>query len=494
MKNDWNLSSTLFKSIEEQTTRTLTQRDHLFAAITMTPGSGYKQQHSRPSESSGQQAQQSTTKLTNYFTHLVHSDCDDGNSPPRQHSHTLGLNCYLYPCHGVCQLRPSSDSRVAERPLDSLENSTGQTDSINDDVSGLGNLPLTTDDWLMVSGLLSLRSRSPFEETQQTSTDSFQLSPSPLPLSRPGALQARDHVGQSTRDVNIVGNDRQQPWGKNGPKACGMPVVGKDGLQRPCGKICKNANALSSHKSKVHSGQKTCSVTIVEKDGQQRPCGMLCKNSLILSQHKKRSHTGQQTCVAIVLGEDGQQRPCGQFCKNGQVLSDHKRRTHSEQQTCDLFMVGEDGRQLTCGRVCKSKQALYLHKRKDHSEQQTCDLTVVGEDGQQQRCGTVSKNIHALESHKNKYHSGQKTCEVQIVREDGQQQPCGRICKHAQELSTHKRKKHSGQKTCEVQVVGEDRRQRPCGKICKNAKALSDHKRMHRKHKPVDVNQDIIVP
>ncbi|WP_222842108.1 hypothetical protein, partial [Endozoicomonas montiporae] len=71
-----------------------------------------------------------------------------------------------------------------------------------------------------------------------------------------------------------------------------MTVVGEDGQQRPCGTVCKNAKALSTHKRRDHTGPQTCDVTVVGEDGQQRPCGTVCKNVKALFTHKSQYHTG----------------------------------------------------------------------------------------------------------------------------------------------------------------------------------------------------------
>ncbi|AMO57036.1 hypothetical protein EZMO1_3001 [Endozoicomonas montiporae CL-33] len=255
-----------------------------------------------------------------------------------------------------------------------------------------------------------------------------------------------------------------------------------------CREEQKFIQALSTHKGRDHTGQQTCDVTVVGEDGQQRPCGTVCKNAKALSTHKSRYHTGPQTCDVTVVGENGQQRPCGTVCKNAKALSTHKRRDHTGPQTCDVTVVGEDGQQRPCGTVCKNAQALSTHKSQYHTGPQTCDVTVVGEDGQQRPCGKVCKNAQALFTHKSQYHTGPQTCDVTVVGEDGQQRPCGKVCKDAPALLYHKRRDHTGPQTCDVTVVGEDGQQRPCGTVCKNAQVLLNHKRKHQKRKHGDLS------
>ncbi|WOG27080.1 hypothetical protein [Endozoicomonas sp. 8E] len=438
LKSLWNSDSPLFNPIVQKEV----SQNRPFAITIVMPGSEHnpaKHQH-QPSDSSGEQAPQVTTHPKSSFTSFLCSG--EGKGDPQQHSHTLGLNCLVHPCHGVCQFRPSSDSNEHDEwPPNSLDDSTGQTgqnsqaclangscfscrshfDSINathsmsagatnTDPAGplncnvrmSGHLPVTVDDLVIINALLSLR----------------------------GQIRARDH---STQPI------------------CDVPVVMEDGLQRPCGKVFRNAQALSSHKSKYHTGQKTCDAPLVLEDGHQQLCGTVCKNAQALMNHKSRFHTGQQTCDKRVIDKYGQRRPCGRICKNARVLASHKSRYHTGQKTCDMKLVREDGQQQPCGTVCKNAQALSDHKRGDHSGQKTCNQSVIGENGQQQPCGEVCRSAKALSDHKRRYHTGQRTCEVTVIIENGQQQSCG--------------------------------------KVCKNALDLSNHKRVHRKRRPVDVEQ-----
>ncbi|WOG27057.1 hypothetical protein [Endozoicomonas sp. 8E] len=92
-------------------------------------GSGHSQLKYQPEGSSSQQDLKATTRPTGYFTHLMHTNSGDGNRDPQQRRHTLGLICFVYPCHGFCSFQPSFNSRrYTEWPLNSEENSTGQTD------------------------------------------------------------------------------------------------------------------------------------------------------------------------------------------------------------------------------------------------------------------------------------------------------------------------------------------------------------------------------
>ncbi|WP_257288515.1 MULTISPECIES: hypothetical protein [unclassified Endozoicomonas] len=508
---------------QQEATSILTLGDEPFACITMVLGSGRNQQSHSLSESTGEQVSGAMPQLTGIFTSLVHTDSGSGNRGPQQPQHTLDLNCFVSPCHGVCNFRPSSYSREsAECPLNAGECSTGNSplsmsakaactnDSagpINNDVTSRLNLPATSDEWIIIDGLLNLRGHHRPEETTIACmpthlTRPMEILPSDcLPSAEAthchGALsnhKKRDHIEQQSCDVTVVGeNGQRQPCRKvcrnaralsvhkssyhTGQKTCGLTVVREDGQLQPCGMVLKNARFLAEHKRKVHSGQKNCDLTVFTKDGQQRSCGRICKNSYDLLSHKKREHTGQQTCQITVVGKDGQQRPCGKVSGNALALSVHKSSYHTGQKTCHVTMTGEDGKQRPCGTVYKNARFLADHKRKAHSGQQTCNVTVVTEDGQRRPCGIICKSTQALSGHKSRDHTGQQACDVTVVGEDGQPRPCGILCKNVTTLSSHKSGQHSGQKTCDATVIGEDGQPQPCGKICTNAQALSNHKR-----------------
>ncbi len=473
LRSYWNQDSLPFNPIEQQAKSMLTHGNHPFVTITTMLDSGHNSPEYPPPDSSAQHAPQATTQTVVYFTYLLHSDSGDGDEAPEQHSHTLGLNCFVDPCQGVCRFRVSSDNREP-------------TQSLPGHVRMPGNASVTSDDLVIISGLLNLRNRSPLGETGipftlshftppirtseilPTATASTQLDQSPPYLSRTGTNRATVHSGQ---------------------QSCKVTLIGEDGQHRQCGKTCKNAHALSVHKSRYHTGQKTCTVIVIKEDGQEQLCGTVCKHGKALSEHKKRDHTGQQICDATVMWKDGQLQPCGAVCKNAKSLSNHIRRYHTRQQTCDITVVGVNGLQRPCGRFCKNAQALSVHKSRVHTGQRTCAQTVIEKDGQQRLCGALCKNAQALSDHRSRYHSRQRACDVNLIGDDGQQQPCGKVCKNTKALSSHKNREHSGQKTCNVSVLAEDGQPKPCGKVCKNSPDLSNHKRIHRKRKPDDVNQ-----
>ncbi|WP_422473497.1 hypothetical protein [Endozoicomonas sp. ALB032] len=442
LKSYFNPDSPVFNSIEQkEACQNHLFQNHLFVITTTMPGSEHAPQQGQPSTSSGQQIPQATTYIKGYFTRLLNSDSGNNNEGPEQYLHTLGLNCYLYPCDGVCRFRQSSNPSESGA-LVCEESSTNNTEETPEQIScpHLAN-------------------------TQCYSCNSSD-----------GA--ALNSVVSGEADATCLASK----------VTCNVLVLGEDDHLRQCGSVCKNVRALSSHKSSIHTGQKTCDLTVPGESGQLWPCGKTFKNAQILSAHKREAHTGQQTCDLTVLGEDNQLRPCGKIFKNTRSLSFHKTSFHTGQKTCSLTVPGGDGQLRRCGRVFKNSQVLSNHKRRTHSVQQTCNLTALGQDGQLRPCRKVLKNTRAMLDHKSKIHSGQKTCEVIVVGEDGQQRPCGRVCRHITALANHKMRDHSGQKTCSETVVHEDGQQRTCGKVCKNAQDLSNHKRIHRKRKPVDVN------
>ncbi|WOG27105.1 hypothetical protein [Endozoicomonas sp. 8E] len=112
LKSYWSPYSSLFSPTEQhKTTPILIQMDRPFAIITAMFGSGHIPTKNQLSESSGQQPPQGTTRHTGMLTSPLNSDSGGGSGGSQKHLHTLDLNCYADPCHGVCQFRPSSDNR-----------------------------------------------------------------------------------------------------------------------------------------------------------------------------------------------------------------------------------------------------------------------------------------------------------------------------------------------------------------------------------------------
>ncbi|WOG27102.1 hypothetical protein [Endozoicomonas sp. 8E] len=552
-----NPNSLLFKAIERRAASMSTPGNHPFAIITAMFGSRHASPRHQPSESSVQQVPHDATQLKGSLTSSLNSGSGGGDRDPQQQAHTLGLNCYVYPCHGICQFRISFDIREPAEWLPNFEeSSTGLTEkSGQSPCSHLADgycldcrvhfdpTNPTCSQQLSSSGTLNNLSAI---QVQCTSGQLFQAhdindhpanscnyresmvaratcsidptGPVNDDVSKPvnginhfqRALSGHKHNHRSKRrtcDVTVVGEDgQQQPCGKvckraqglpehkckyhDGPKTCNVTVVGQNGQLQSCGRTCKNSSALSTHRSRFHSGQRTCDAPAVRVDGQLKPCGKVFKNAQSMYSHKKSHHSGPKTCDFSIVRGDVQQRPCGRVFQSAQALATHKNRAHSGEQTCKVMVVTEDGRLQPCGKICKNTLNLSSHKGRVHGVIRTCDATLIGEDGQQRPCGTVCRNTKVLSNHKRSFHSGQQVCDVIVIGEDGQPQPCGKVCKNAPALSLHTRRNHGELKVCEAIVLGENGQQRPCWKICKSALALSDHKRIHRKRKPVDVKQN----
>ncbi|WP_448216003.1 hypothetical protein [Endozoicomonas sp. 2B-B] len=491
LKSNWNPDSLLFNPIEQHETN----QSHLLAITAAMPGSEHEQQ-GRPSESSGQQGLRTDSYPKDYFINLLYSDSGENNGFPQQHSHTLGLNCFIFPCSDVCQFRQSSDASYNATP-DSRESSTDHKEARPGQIS----CPHLAD----------------------TNGPSRQATCNVIVFGKDGQLRqcgkvyknkralkshkSRFHSGQKTCDLMVITEDKEsQPCGKvfqnarglenhksivhSGQKTCAVTIIGKGGQPQPCGIICSNARSLTVHKSRYHTAQKTCSITYIGEDGNQRPCGKVCKNAIALTEHKSKFHSGRKTCNVSVAGKNGQPVPCGKVCQNAIALSNHKGSYHSRQQTCMKNVIGDDGQLRQCGTICRNVPTLSYHIRREHCGLQTCKVNMVGEDGQKRHCGKVCKNPDALSNHKRRDHSGQKICDKTIIEDNGQLLPCAKVCNNAKALSDHKTKYHAGQQICDVAVIGHDGQPQPCRKVFKNSKNLLNHKRIHRKRKPFDVDRD----
>ncbi len=477
LKGYWNIDSPLFNPIEQQ------EAAFMF-------GSEQDQQQHQPSEPSSQQGPPVNRHRTGSFIRPRDTDYSDGNGGSERHQHSLGLNCFVQPCHGVCRFRQFSDSLVSgvQNCEESSTDSTVATPehSLCNHLTNAHCYRCNLIDGVALDGVAldGVASDSMAAGTANTIDPDWQVTCNVILVGEDGQLRQCGKVLKNNKA--LLSHKRSI---HSGEKTCNAIRVGKDGQPQPCGTVCKNAKALFDHKRGIHSGPQTCDVSVAGEDGQRQSCGMVCKSATALAYHKRLIHSGQQTCNAIVVGEDGLHRPCGRTYKNAKGLSSHKSQYHTGQKTCDATVVGKDGQPQPCGVVCKNSQALANHKVTYHSGQKTCDVTIVWEDGQPRPCGMVCKNAKAMWSHKVKVHGGQKTCDEIVVGEDGHPQTCGRVCENAGILLSHKNRSHSGQKICNLREFGEDGQQRSCGAVCNNAQALSIHKRIHRKRKPVDMDQ-----
>ncbi len=441
LKSYWNPDSLLLNRVQQQEI----SQDHPFVITAMMRGSEHNQPQDQPSAASDQPPPETPTNPLSSFISLLYSGVGEDNRDPQQHSHTLGLDCYVHPCNGVCIFRPPSESLASPAESEPARNSCPHL--VNNHC------------------YRCVRYSDPEIETSNPRL----------------ATQFEYASGQQSQIYSM--NNRPA-------NRCNLIVFKSGGQLQTCGKVYRTARALSEHKKGIHSKQQTCEVIVVGEHGQQRPCGLVCRNSRALSSHKLRHHSGQPVCDITVVTKDGQQRSCGMVCKNPKDFWDHKRRIHTGKKTCDVTVVTKDGRPRPCGKVCKNFSAFSEHKSKQHSGQKTCDVNMVTENGRQQPCGKICKSAGTLSEHKKRNHNLPRACDEHIVGEDQESQTCGKIFLNAQALWFHKKKDHTGEQTCNSMVVAKDGQRRRCGKVYRNLKSLSEHKsRYHRKRKPVDLEQ-----
>ncbi|WP_422474045.1 hypothetical protein [Endozoicomonas sp. ALB032] len=307
----WNPDSPMFNRIGQHEL----SQDYPFVITTMAPSPGDNPQQSQLSASSGQQASGTTTQLTSSFTSPLDSGYGNGNGDPEQHRHTYGLDCYVDSCNGVCRFRSPSDSQeLAEAgencPIcfDKFSNAmVTPCCSQKIDTYCLRRVFLTAPRWTTKTcpfcrADMDFLARSPdlalSAETQQ---------------GPPGRYN--EPRGRFPRTAFFALSERVF-----GPRTCNEALIGEDGQQRRCGKVCKNIRALLEHKSKHHSKPQTCNLTVMS-----RPCLKVCKNVQALAYHKVKCHSRQKTRDVTDVGKDGQQRPRGKVCRNTRAPVEHKR-------------------------------------------------------------------------------------------------------------------------------------------------------------------------
>ncbi|WP_257253312.1 hypothetical protein, partial [Endozoicomonas sp. SESOKO3] len=122
LKSYWHPDSLLFKPLEPLKS----SQDYPFTITTAMIGSGNMKQN-QPSGSSVQQVPQATSNRIGSYTGSLYSGSGGSNEDSEQHQHTLGLNCFVHLCNGVCRFRHLSNRESAEWPLNSAGNSTGHT-------------------------------------------------------------------------------------------------------------------------------------------------------------------------------------------------------------------------------------------------------------------------------------------------------------------------------------------------------------------------------
>lgn len=522
LKSWWNLDSVQLNLLQQQKI----SQDQPFVIATMMHGPVNYQQQGQASGSADQQAPTSPAHPIGYFNSHLYCDSGEGKGDPQQHRHTLSLNCFVHPCYGVCQLRPSSDSETqnSEETLTGFrEARPGQnscphlangscfscTDNFNpvDVIYSEQNTPFERLD--IHSGI-----QAPFDSGQPSQGEDLDENSKnncnpraevAIDLMSAEATYTIDTTGPLNHELSISPNLTAT---SDNLGCIGEPLDVKTLLKEEeiTSTLPHTNKRLTTNESsqpdqshphlsqtgptpaKDNFGQLICKVVVVRKDGYQQPCWTFCKNARAMSTHQSRYHRGQRTCELMVVRKNGQQRPCGKLCQNANALWTHKRRDHSGQQTCDETVVGKDGRLRPCGVVLKNALSMSCHKTKYHTGEKICDKPLVEEDGWQRPCGAVCKNAVSLSYHRRKKHTEQKTCVVTVIGEDGQPRPCMKVLSSSQCLSFHKKRYHSGQKTCDIKVIGEDNQQRPCGKVFKNTPSLSFHKkRYHSEKKTCDI-------
>ncbi|WP_422473938.1 hypothetical protein [Endozoicomonas sp. ALB032] len=493
LKSYWNPDSALLNPIEQmEATSMLTQGDYSLATITAMFSSGQNPPQYQQSKSSGHQASQANKQPAGSFISPLYFGSGGGKGGPQKHSHTLGLNCFIYPCYGVCRFRSSFDSRAsAGWPLGSVGSSTDHTGALPEQSScphlanGYCFSCIGHFDFLNAT---DFRQGLPFESMEFFSDIQLQCTSVQL-------FQAHSIVSNPTRscnykeevdsgEVNIEEADSDEiDVEKVDSDEIDVEKVDSDEIDVEKVDPATIGPRLTCRVDP--SRQRSCEVVLVRKEGQKQLCGVLCVNAKALQEHKRREHGEQKICYLTRVGKDGQQQRCGMVCKNPKALSDHKRKDHSGQQACDKIVVTEDGQKRLCGKICKNIQALSCHKSRYHTGRKTCNLTVVTEDGKQRQCGLTVANARALADHRSRHHTRQKTCDWIVIGKNRQQRLCGRVCRSTRALSDHKRKNHNGQKTRDVTVVWKDNQRRPCAMADKTTQVLYSQKRTHRKRKPV---------
>ncbi|WOG27014.1 hypothetical protein [Endozoicomonas sp. 8E] len=359
LKNYWNPDSSLLNPIERhEATAMLTLGNHPLATITKMFSSGNNQQTCQQQDQTSELSGQHTSPATRYFISVLYSRSGDGNEGRQQQQHTLGLNCFVSPCHGVCKFRSASVSTgQGEWPLNSVKGSTGLTAATSEQNSHLQANKHCLCCIIQISPVGALHPQQNSSIRTLDEIFDIELEFNPAQLCQPPAHWRQAH-GIDVDSMTAAANSTTA-----GQKNCDKTLIGKGGQTRSCPKVCMNAKAIWEHKRRFHTDQQICYSPVVGEDGKQRQCRKICNNAKALSSHRARHHGKQKTCDLTMITKDGLQRPCGKVCKNSKVLLDHKRSTHTGQQTCYTIVVREDGQQRPCGKVCNNTLALLNHQR-----------------------------------------------------------------------------------------------------------------------------------
>ncbi|WP_257287183.1 hypothetical protein [Endozoicomonas sp. SESOKO2] len=174
LKSYWSPYSLLFNPGDQLEV----SQDEPFVITTMTlPGQNQQQSDHQnpPSESSGQQTSGTTNHVGGSVTRPLSSGSGSGNDGPEQVQHTLGLDCYVDSCYGVCKLRQASNGgesaegtlTFAESPTEHTHHETRETQPsqphAHEDATEEASKTETSSCWL--------RKRSNEDATEEASKD-----------------------------------------------------------------------------------------------------------------------------------------------------------------------------------------------------------------------------------------------------------------------------------------------------------------------------------
>ncbi|WP_422132379.1 hypothetical protein [Endozoicomonas sp. ALD040] len=508
LKSYWNRDSPLLNPFEQQeATCMLTQRYQPFSAITMTFGSRDNQQQYQLSESSEQPASQASHQSTGDLNSLQYSNSGDGNKSPEQNLHSLGLNCFVHPCRGVCKLQQSTDSKEraelhfgeTSAPIKTSDAMTEKQAAEPEAIPGQRLFThLENRHYLSCIGHSdSVKATHSEQKSLFKLWNDFSDIYPPFysdQLFEPQPHDINGHLANSINSLDGVASDGVASDGvaSDGVASDGVVLdeftsdeaalegasfdeVSIDSMGTVAAFSTFPAGSLN-HEMSISGNWSSITNEFSVIDSPFGPDRFLEENILPptfikFSPLKGASETQQNTTES---SHSVQSQP--HLSWTGVEGADNKSKINTGQKTCNVNVVGEDGKQRPCGSVFKNAKSLSSHKHRYHTEQRICNLTVISKKGQKQPCGKICKNTGSLLDHKNRVHSGQQTCGLTLVREDGQSQPCGVVLKNANALANHKKRDHTGQQICHAIVTGKDGQQRSCGKTCKNVKAFYIHK------------------
>ncbi|WP_257255386.1 MULTISPECIES: hypothetical protein [unclassified Endozoicomonas] len=464
LKSDWKPDSPLFDSIERLNLiqQQGASQNHPLEVIATMPAPEQGQPQYQLPESSGQQAPEATYRPIGYFTRLLYSDPDDGNEGPQPNLHTLGLDCFVHPCHGVCSFRPPSGSGESaelhcERSDASIKTpeSMPEIETAQSGTPGQSSCPHLADEHCFncvshfdPAKASQSREKSLFALLSELTDEQFPYHYDQLFESEPD-----DSTGNPANSCNYIDE------------------FAAGGVASTPENTFSTANGFEF----IHGPLDSCSL-LEEAGFSPTPINTLTSVK-----------TSETQSITTESHQSDQCQPSLFQTSASETLSEHKNNTR--ESVCDVTVVGREGRQ-PCGVRCRNPQSLSSHKSRYHTGQKICDLTVIGKYGKQQRCGLLCENARILTDHKRKEHSGKQTCDRVVIAKNGQTRSCGKIFKNAQSLSSHKTKYHPGQRTCKTIVFWKNGQPRRCGMVCWGAKTSSEHKKTHRERKPDHTDQD----